>query len=206
MSEEEKEAIKTTKAILKEWQKIVDIEDPEERDIEMNCYIEEMPFSEMKTLLKIIKKQQKEIEQLANGIRVLGTNPDITTEEIIKEFTEKPISEEYMKKFKSSYISKDEVLKALGYEENDEEYERLYNKEELILSLIRTINEECDRLEDIEDQKVEVAVAFIEEKRDKYWQDKIKDILKKYEKRPLEEGICFYKEIENLLEEQLWQK
>lgn len=126
-----------------------------------------------KVIENLIDKKQKQIEQLANGIRVLGTNPDITTEEIIKEFTEKPITEEYMKKFKSSYISKDEVLKALGYEENDEEYERLYNKEDLILSLIRTINEECDRLEDIEDQKVEVAVAFIEEKRDKYWKDKI---------------------------------
>ena len=109
MTEQEKKAIETTKAILKEWQKIVDIEDPTEREIEMSCYIEEMPFYEMQTLLKIIKKQQKEKKLLANGIRVLGTNPDITTEEIIKEFTEKPISEEYMKKFKSSYISKDKV-------------------------------------------------------------------------------------------------
>lgn len=158
---------------------------------------------EIELLRNAIMKQQKEIEQLANGIRVLGTNPDITTEEIIKEFTEKPISEEYMKKFNSSYISKDKVLKALGYEENGEEYKRIYNKEELILSLIRTINEECDRLEDIEDQKTMLEIHNIENMRDKYWQDKIKDILKKYEKRPLEEGICFYKEIENLLEEQL---
>lgn len=64
MSEEEKEAIKTTKAILKEWQKIVDIEDPTEREIEMSCYIEEMPFFEMKTLLKIIKKQQNEMASM----------------------------------------------------------------------------------------------------------------------------------------------
>lgn len=52
------------------------------------------------TLLELYKEQKEEIEQLANGIRVLGTNPDITTEEIIKEFTEKPITEEYMKKLK----------------------------------------------------------------------------------------------------------
>ena len=77
------------------------------------------------------------------------------------------------------FISQDKILKALGYEENDEEYKRIYGKEELILSLIRTINEECDRLEDIEDQKVEVAVSFIEEKRDKYWQDKIRNLLPK---------------------------
>lgn len=87
---------------------------------------------------------------------------------------------------KENYISKDEVLKALGYEENGEEYKRIYNKEELILSLIRTINEECDRLEDIEDQKVEVAVAFIEEKRDKHWQDKIRKRLEKLKEKEQE--------------------
>jgi hypothetical protein len=88
-------------------------------------------------------------------------------------------AKKYIKKstVAKDYISKDEVLKALGYEENDEEYKRLYNKEELILSLIRTINEEFDRLEDIEDQKVEVAVDFIEEKRDKYWKDKLEEIV-----------------------------
>lgn len=139
-------------------------------------YSKEQDKQALETLLELYNKQQKEIEQLANGIRVLGTNPDITTEEIIKEFTEKPISEEYMEEFKSSYISKDEVLKALGYEENGEEYKKIYNKEELILSLIRTINEECDRLEDIEDQKTMLEIHNIENQRDKYWQDKIRDL------------------------------
>ena len=145
-------------------------------------YSKEQDKEAIETLLDLYHKKQEEVDQLADGIRVLGTNPDITTEEIIKEFTEKPISEEYMKKFESSYISKDEVLKALGYDENNEEYERLYNKEELILSLIRTINEECDRLEDIEDKKVEVAVDFIEEKRDKYWKDKIREKIEDFRK------------------------
>ena len=144
-------------------------------------YSKEQDKEAIETLLELYHKKQEEIEALANGIRVLGTNPDITTEEIIKEFTEKPISKEYMKKFKSSYISKDEVLKALGYEENDEEYKRIYNKEELILSLIRTINEECDRLEDIEDQKVMLEEHNIENMRDKYWQDKIRDKINEIE-------------------------
>ena len=141
---------------------------------------EEEAIEQLRKVIKAekITKLEKEKELLANGIRVLGTNPDITTEEIIKEFTEKPISEEYMKKFESSYISKDEVLKALGYDENDEEYERLYNKEELILSLIRTINEECDRLEDIEDQ--------IDNMRDNYWEDKIRKRLEKLKEKEQE--------------------
>ncbi len=132
----------------------------------------------IKVVLNLIEKRKEEVEQLANGIRVLGTNPDITTEEIIKEFTEKPITEEYMKEFKNRYISKDEVLKALGYEENDEEYKRIYNKDELIISLIRTINEECDRLEDIEDQKTLLEIHNIENQRDKYWEKKINNKIK----------------------------
>lgn len=79
------------------------------------------------------------------------------------------------------YISKDEVLKALGYEENDEEYKRM-DSEEKVISLIRLVNSECNRLEDIEDRKVEVAVNFIEERRDKYWQDKINNKIKELEK------------------------
>jgi hypothetical protein len=67
----------------------------------------------IKKVLKLVHKQKEEIEQLANGIRVLGTNPDITTEEIIKEFTEKPITEEYMEEFKSRYISKDKIREVL---------------------------------------------------------------------------------------------
>lgn len=62
--EEEKEAIKTLKKILKEWQKIIDIEDPIERDCEMSCYMEDMPFYQIKILLKLVEKQQKEIDRL----------------------------------------------------------------------------------------------------------------------------------------------
>ena len=96
MTEEEKKAIE----YLTKW---VHWETAGERNLE----------GDIETALNLIKKQQKEKELLANGIRILGTNPDITTEEIIKEFTEKPISEEYMKKFKSSYISKDKIKKEL---------------------------------------------------------------------------------------------
>lgn len=73
----------------------------------------------------------------------------------------------------NNYISKDKVLKAIGYEENDEEYDRLKQDNEKLLAILDTLYSEVCRLEDIEDQKVSVAVSFIEEKRDKYWQDKI---------------------------------
>ena len=101
--------------------------------LEKDCYSDTELFYSLETILNLIEKQQKEIEQLVNGIRVLGTNPDITTEEIIKEFTEKPISEEYMKEFKSRYISKDKIRdKILELEEiknafQNDEWKREYN-------------------------------------------------------------------------------
>ena len=60
MTEEEKKAIEDLKDILKYWQTIVDIEDDIEREIEMNCYSEEMPFKQLKIALNLIEKLQKE--------------------------------------------------------------------------------------------------------------------------------------------------
>lgn len=58
-----------------------------------------------------------------------------------------------------------------------------WDKEELpdnerIMSMLDTLMEEVSRLEDIEDKKVEVAIGFIEEKRDKFWKDEIREVLK----------------------------
>ena len=64
LSEEEKKAIERLNEILKEWQEIVNIEDKTEREIEMSLYMEEMPFEEIKTVLNLITKLQKENEIL----------------------------------------------------------------------------------------------------------------------------------------------
>lgn len=103
----------------------------------------------MKSQEKIIMEQEKEIDNYKK--------------------------QEFGNLFNGRYISKDKVLKAMGYEENDEEYDRLKQDNEKLLAILDTMYSEFCRLEDIEDKKVEVAVAFIEEKRDKYWQDKIRE-------------------------------
>ena len=64
LSEEEKKAIERLNEILKEWQEIVNIEDKTEREIEMSLYMEDMPFEEIKTVLNIITKLQKENEYI----------------------------------------------------------------------------------------------------------------------------------------------
>ncbi len=48
---------------------------------------------------------------------------------------------------------------------------------EIIISVLDTFVAEMSRLEDIEDKKINVAVKFVEEKRDKYWKDKIGKII-----------------------------
>ena len=62
MLSEDENAIKKLNEILKKWQEIVNIEDKTEREIEMSLYMEDMPFEEIKTVLNLITKLQKEIE------------------------------------------------------------------------------------------------------------------------------------------------
>ena len=85
-----------------------------------------------------------------------------------------------------------------------------WDKEELpnneaIIEMIDTLISEVSRLEDIEDKKVEVAVDLIEEKRDKFWKDKIRELLKKYDKdiawANADDHYYFVKYINELLEE-----
>ena len=139
-------------------------------------------------LEKEFYKQKNDKRKMARAIKYLGTNFKITEDEIIKLCCEEgeAVTQDQLDKLSKEYISKDEVLKALGYEENDEEYKRIYNKDERILSLIRTINEECDRLEDIEDQKTMLEIHNIENQRDKYWEDKIRERLEKLKEKEQE--------------------
>ena len=127
------------------------------------CYInysKEQDKEAIETLLELYYKQKEDIMYLRTDAQDLADDLELWQDRC------------------ADSIDKDEILKALGYEKNDEEYKRIYNKEELILSLIRTINEECDRLEDIEDQKTMLEIHNIENQRDKYWQDKIRDKIK----------------------------
>ena len=60
----------------------------------------------------------------------------------------------------------------------------IWDKEELpdneaIISMLDTFVAEVSRLEDIEDKKVEVAIDCIEEKRDKFWKDRIREKIEK---------------------------
>lgn len=157
-------------------------------------YSKEQDKEAIETLLELYHKRRQELDSMQ------------------KNYEAKIDKMEYEMGYE--YISKDEVLKALGYDENDEEYKRIYNKEELILSLIRTINEECDRLEDIEDRKTMLEIHNIENMRDKYWGNKIRERLKKLKEKEQElsdeqgyfgssELQAKIEELEELLGEQL---
>jgi hypothetical protein len=51
-------------------------------------------------------------------------------------------------------------------------------KDEVIIRMLDTLMDEVSRLEDIEDKKIEGEIGFVEEKRDKYWKDKIGEVIK----------------------------
>lgn len=156
--EEEKEAIKTLKEIVEEYQKIIEIEDPIERECEMSCYMEDMPFYQIKILLKLLDKQQKEIEDY--------------------------------KKFKKDIVSKIMIWDEEELPDN-----------EAIIEMIDTLMREVSRLEDIEDKKVQVEISFIEEKRDKYWKDKIREKIEKARKINWHTPKLVIEYFEELLEE-----
>lgn len=110
-------------------------------------------------VLYLIEKQQKEIEEKTT-ILLAGAEKVKQLEKEIEDY----------KKFKKDIVSK--IM--------------FWDKEELpdnerIISMLDTFMKEVSRLEDIEDKKVEVAVDFIEEKRDKYWKDKIREKIKELE-------------------------
>lgn len=53
----------------------------------------------------------------------------------------------------------------------------------VVIEVLETIIHEFSRLENIEDEKIQVAAKFIEEKRDKYWKDKIRKKIKELENK-----------------------
>lgn len=142
-------------------------------------------FNAVKGLLDLYNKQKEEIEQkdIMNEAFKNALGNIIKGKKWCKEIKGgKTIHINLVGKLNNDYISKDKVLKAMGYEENDEEYERIKQDDEKLLSILDTMYSEVCRLEDIEDKKVEVAINFIEEKKDKYWQKKINDKIKELEK------------------------
>ena len=137
----------------------------------------------------------KDIENLKNILVDL-----INSLKSILNLTEKQQKElENYKNFKKDIVSK--IM--------------FWDKEELpdnerIISMLDTLMEEVSRLEDIEDKKVEVAVNCIEEKRDKFWQDKIREAIKNreielYADNP-ENNFIPFDEVINTLKELLKEK
>ena len=87
LSEEEKKAIERLNEILKEYEEIVNIEDKTEREIEMSLYMEDMPFAEIKTVLNLITKLQKENEEKDRYIKNKDKQIDLMAE-MIDELSE----------------------------------------------------------------------------------------------------------------------
>lgn len=75
---------------------------------------------------------------------------------------------------KEDYILKSKITEILGLEDD--------SNEEVILTLIETIVDENNRLEDIEDRKVQIEYNNVFNKGVKSVEDKIKEKLKEYKR------------------------
>ena len=121
----------------------------------------------LESLLSLCEKQSKEIEELKekNKPQPDCAEPIERTEEMVN-----------MRWVNHRFISKDKLKEILGIEETDSEK---------ILSLLQTIVDENNRLEDIEDRKVQIEYNNVFNKGVKSVEDKIKtkiEILRKQEK------------------------
>lgn len=118
------------------------------------------------------EEEKKAIESLRKNRGVSFALADIISNLIDKQ--EKEIEElKEKEQLVEDSISKDKIKKILGIEENIEE--------EKILSLLQTIVDECNRLEDIEDRKVQVEYQNVFNKGVKSVEDKIRAKIKELE-------------------------
>lgn len=68
---DKKKILNNLNDILSKWQKIVDIKDDEEREIEMSMYCEEMPFQEIKGLLDLYNQEVRKNKIKNEYLRLL---------------------------------------------------------------------------------------------------------------------------------------
>ena len=155
MSDEEKKAL----------ERIDYIQDFIIENGQYNADVNDMEY--FSKILGLIQKKQKEIEELKekNKPQPDCTEPIERTEEMVN-----------MRWVNHRFISKDKLKEILGIEETDTEK---------ILSLLQTIVDENNRLEDIEDKKVQIEYNNVFNKGVKSVEDKIKakiEVLEKLQK------------------------
>ena len=142
-------------------------------------------YEQIETVLNLIEKQQKEIEELKvkNKTQSDCAKPIERTEEMVN-----------MRWVNHRFISKDKLKEILGIEETDSEK---------ILSLLQTIVDENARLEDIEDRKVQIEYDNVFNKGVKSVEDKIKAKIEEIQKRLKEETRTDFLIILKILENEL---
>ena len=115
-------------------------------------------IEKLETILNLIEKQQKEIKELKQ----------------FKKQVEEIESTNFIKY--KNYISKDKIKTILGIENEQND------SEEIILSLLKTLVDENNRLENIEDKKVQLEYEKVFNKGVKSVEYKIKAKIKEIEK------------------------
>lgn len=147
---------------------------------------------EEKNFLENIKNLLSDLEDTEDGAIISLNQEEIDSLKLIPKLIEKQQKElERERQYTDFY--KDLCVKQQKELRNNKKFKKdivnlimLWDKEKLpennaILETLKTIMSEFSRLEDIEDKKIEVAVDFVNEKRDKYWKDKIRKKIKELE-------------------------
>ncbi len=120
MSEEEKKAIERIKDIIEYGNKIMQIENEEERELEASAYFEEMPFGSLEIILNLIDKLQKKNEELKEERKILSKklyNQSLTAiieKELGSDYISKEKVEELKGKLQKELDKKDKVINLMA--------------------------------------------------------------------------------------------
>lgn len=116
---------------------------------------------EEKNFLENMKNILSDLEDTEDGAIISLNQEEIDNLKLIPKLIEK------QQKFKEDVVNLIMLWDKKELPENDR-----------VIECLDTIMSEVSRLEDIEDREIQVAVKFVEEKRDKYWKDKIREKIK----------------------------
>ena len=179
LSDEEKQAIDIIKNEIKAFETVITAMEKEIDDkdwLRKNILEIKGDILVRKTLLNLIEKQSKEIEEmkkqldLDNECEIALNSKVMDLEKEIEELKKPKYVINYktneITKLTNDFVSKDKIKEILGIEEKIDN--------EKLLSLLQTIVDENARLEDIEDRKVQIEYNNVFNKGVKSVEDKIK--------------------------------
>lgn len=149
-------------------------------------------MNDIKDIIEILELSKEEIENNNENVTATLDLQDLKSLKNLYELYQKE------KEKNKELLDKNKIIKILGFDENTSN-DTIYRNIEILVS-------EFERLEDIEDRKVQVEYDFVFNQGVRSIEKKIKEKIKELENNNYAECIEFNQEIINILQELLEER